>query len=53
MAEDVSRDGNEQFVKKNRVFILGAGFSAAAGVPLTASLLDKATEPKGSNLRLT
>ncbi len=32
----------EQYVRKNRVFILGAGFSAAAGVPLTAPLLDKA-----------
>ena len=42
MAEETSRDWYEQYVKKNRVFILGAGFSAAAGVPLTASLLDKA-----------
>ena len=29
----------EQFVRRNRVFILGAGFSAAASVPLTDSLL--------------
>ncbi len=28
-----------EYVKRNRVFILGAGFSASAGVPLTASLL--------------
>ena len=29
----------KNYVKKNRVFILGAGFSAGAGIPLTASLL--------------
>ena len=29
-------------IKRNRLFILGAGFSAAAGVPLTATLLKKA-----------
>ncbi len=29
-------------VKRNRVFILGAGFSASAGVPLTTQLLHKA-----------
>jgi hypothetical protein len=29
-------------VNKNRVFFLGAGFSAAAGIPLTSSLLQKA-----------
>ena len=32
----------DKYVKKNRVFILGAGFSASAGVPLTAQLLHKA-----------
>lgn len=31
----------EAYVKKNRVFILGAGFSAGAGIPLTAPLLEK------------
>ncbi|MCZ6733462.1 MAG: hypothetical protein O7B27_13115 [Gammaproteobacteria bacterium] len=31
-----------EYVKRNRVFILGAGFSDAAGVPLTAPLLEKA-----------
>jgi len=31
----------EQYVKKNRVFILGAGFSVAAGIPLTCPLLEK------------
>ena len=34
----------EEYVRKNRVFILGAGFSAAAGVPLTAPLLKKTME---------
>ena len=28
-----------QYVKRNRVFILGAGFSAGAGIPLTEGLL--------------
>jgi hypothetical protein len=42
MAEnELDRRLDEQYVRKNRVFILGAGFSAAAGVPLTAALLDK------------
>lgn len=31
-------------IMMNRTFILGAGFSAAAGVPLTAELLTKAME---------
>lgn len=39
--EDESRARSEQYVKRNRVFVLGAGFAAAAGVPLTATLLDK------------
>ena len=30
----------EEYVCKNRVFILGAGFSVAAGVPLTSTLLE-------------
>jgi hypothetical protein len=29
----------EQYVKQNRVFVLGAGFSAEAGIPLTQELL--------------
>ncbi len=29
----------EKYVRKNRVFVLGAGFSAAAGIPLTEELL--------------
>jgi len=33
---------HEQIVRRNRVFILGAGFSAAAGVPLTKKLLEEA-----------
>ena len=33
---------HEQLIRKNRVFILGAGFSAAAGVPLTNELLVEA-----------
>ncbi len=32
----------EQYIRKNRVFILGGGFSLGAGVPLTAPLLHKA-----------
>lgn len=39
--EELKTSFNER-VKKNRVFILGAGFSASAGVPLTADLLHKA-----------
>jgi hypothetical protein len=31
-------------VRKNRVFVLGAGFSAAAGVPLTVELLRQALQ---------
>lgn len=31
-----------QYVKRNRVFILGAGFSAGAGIPLTEGLLANA-----------
>lgn len=37
---EVKDDWFEKQVRKNRVFILGAGFSASAGVPLTSSLLD-------------
>ena len=32
----------DEYVKRNRVFILGAGFSAGAGIPLTAPLLKHA-----------
>lgn len=32
----------EKYVKQNRLFILGAGFSAAAGIPLTEKLLAEA-----------
>lgn len=32
----------EQYVKRNRVFILGSGFSAGAGIPLTEELLASA-----------
>lgn len=35
------RSKHENRVKKNRVFILGAGFSDAAKIPLTAQLLQK------------
>lgn len=34
----------EKRIKKNRVFILGAGFSAGAKIPLTAELLQKTME---------
>lgn len=33
---------HEAFVRGNRIFFLGAGFSAAAGVPLTGTLLSSA-----------
>jgi len=36
------RNSFEQYVKRNRVFILGAGFSAGAGIPLTEELLASA-----------
>jgi hypothetical protein len=36
---DLERAQIEQYVKQNRVFVLGAGFSAAAGIPLTQELL--------------
>lgn len=36
------RASYEKYVKQNRVFILGAGFSAAAGIPLTEELLSRA-----------
>lgn len=32
----------EELIKRNRVFVLGAGFSADAGIPLTSPLLKKA-----------
>jgi hypothetical protein len=39
---ELDRDRFEQYVKQNRVFILGAGFSVAAGIPLTQELLARA-----------
>lgn len=41
---DKAREQYEAYVRNNRVFILGAGFSAAAGVPLTATLLQSAMD---------
>jgi hypothetical protein len=41
MSED--RDWSE-YARKRRVFVLGAGFSASAGIPLTATLLKAAME---------
>jgi len=38
---DNDRQWYEEYVTRNRVFILGAGFSAGAGVPLTPQLLEK------------
>jgi hypothetical protein len=38
---DNDRQWYEEYIKRNRVFILGGGFSAGAGVPLTAELLAK------------
>lgn len=34
-------DSIESYIKRNRVFILGSGFSADAGIPLTTTLLEK------------
>lgn len=42
MSTATVRSAYEARIRANRVFILGAGFSAAAGVPLTAELLCKA-----------
>lgn len=39
---ELDRAHFEQYVKQNRVFILGAGFSATAGIPLTEELLARA-----------
>jgi hypothetical protein len=39
---DESENRGNRRIMKNRAFILGAGFSAAAGVPLTAELLSNA-----------
>lgn len=36
------RNSFEQYVKRNRVFILGGGFSVGAGIPLTEELLASA-----------
>jgi hypothetical protein len=37
-----SSDSVSDYIRRNRVFILGAGFSAGAGVPLTADLVGRA-----------
>jgi hypothetical protein len=39
---DVEQQRTERCVKRDRVFILGAGFSVVAGVPVTPALLKKA-----------
>lgn len=47
MAIDTTPDHNAAFaagIRKCRVFVLGAGFSAAAGVPLTVALLSEALQ---------
>lgn len=36
---EISTSSLEKYVRRNRVFILGAGFSAGAGIPLTEELL--------------
>jgi len=41
---DTDRQSYDDYIKRNRVFILGGGFSVAAGVPLTKLLLDKAMQ---------
>jgi hypothetical protein len=42
MASTADRSDYAEDVRSNRVFVLGAGFSAAAGVPLTVGLLQRA-----------
>lgn len=42
--ESESRARYAAFVRQNRVFILGAGFSAAAGIPMTNTLLATAMD---------
>lgn len=42
MSELDDRNRFDRYVKRNRVFILGAGFSAGAGIPLTEELLASA-----------
>ena len=42
MTTTASSSAYRESLKANRVFILGAGFSAAAGVPLTNELLKEA-----------
>lgn len=47
MANDADSDHKAAFaaeIRKCRVFVLGAGFSAAAGVPLTVELLNEALQ---------
>ena len=41
MTTEERRRTYDDFAKRNRLFVLGAGFSADAGVPLTARLLDE------------
>ena len=42
VAESAAAERLHSEIKRRRVFVLGAGFSAAAGVPMTAPLLDQA-----------
>ncbi len=42
MSAPDDRNSFDKYVKRNRVFILGAGFSAGAGIPLTDELLASA-----------
>jgi len=37
----MTQDDPDKSIKRNRVFILGAGFSAGAGIPLTETLLER------------
>jgi hypothetical protein len=44
MANQTVTDTIERHIRKSRLFILGAGFSAAARIPMTAQLLGRAME---------
>ncbi|MDD2942931.1 MAG: hypothetical protein PHC51_08215 [bacterium] len=42
--EQINQNSESISCERDRIFVLGAGFSAAAGVPITENLLDQALE---------
>ena len=42
MPEEQSREDWAELITPNRVYVLGAGFSAAAGIPMTDALMSAA-----------